>query len=303
MLTLFTTAKPFTGHAGIIQRNALRSWKLLHPQAEVILFGDEEGAAEVCEELDLRHEPHVERHESGMKYLNYLLDRAQGIARHKYLCYLNCDIILLEDFRAAFEIACRWRAQFLLVSRRWDTDVAKPINFNNPTWAADLRRKALSEGLKQRETYVDFFVFQRGVYTDVPSLVVGRSYWDWWFVGRALEIGIPVVDCSDFVVPVHQNHDYGYHPAGKMGTHEDGLAMRNYELAGGEARLRWIDDATHRLRCSGHISFNPRRYKRTFREMRRFLTYRVWLPLWHLVLDVTRPVRSVLGLRSKDVRS
>jgi hypothetical protein len=47
MLTFFTTAKPFVGHSGIIQRNALRSWKLLDPDVEVILFGDEEGAAEV----------------------------------------------------------------------------------------------------------------------------------------------------------------------------------------------------------------------------------------------------------------
>lgn len=35
----FTTAKPFVGHNGVIQRNALRSWTLLHPGVEVILFG------------------------------------------------------------------------------------------------------------------------------------------------------------------------------------------------------------------------------------------------------------------------
>jgi hypothetical protein len=58
MLTLFTTAKAFEGHHGVIQRNALKSWKLLHPDVEVILFGDDRGAAEVCAELALRFEPH-----------------------------------------------------------------------------------------------------------------------------------------------------------------------------------------------------------------------------------------------------
>ena len=48
MLTFFTTAKPFKGHSAIIQRNALKSWTLLDPDIEVILFGDEEGAAEVA---------------------------------------------------------------------------------------------------------------------------------------------------------------------------------------------------------------------------------------------------------------
>jgi hypothetical protein len=34
MITIFTTAKPFLGHSGIIQRNALQSWTLLHPETE-----------------------------------------------------------------------------------------------------------------------------------------------------------------------------------------------------------------------------------------------------------------------------
>ena len=38
MLTLFTTAKAFTGHSEIIQRNALKSWTLLHPDVEIILW-------------------------------------------------------------------------------------------------------------------------------------------------------------------------------------------------------------------------------------------------------------------------
>src|SRR5260370_28141611 len=105
MLTFFTTAKPFRGHDGIIQRNALKSWTLLDPDVEVIVFGDEEGAADVCGEMGLRHEPHVERHESGLKYLNYMFERAQKIARHHYLCYANCDIILMMDFREALEKA------------------------------------------------------------------------------------------------------------------------------------------------------------------------------------------------------
>ena len=79
MLTFFATAKPFSGQNAIIQRNALESWKQLSPEVEVILFGDEPGAAEICGELGLRHEPQVKRHEGGMKYLNYMFERAQKI--------------------------------------------------------------------------------------------------------------------------------------------------------------------------------------------------------------------------------
>ena len=93
----------------MIQRNALASWKLLHGDVEVILFGDDAGAAEVCDELGLRHEPIVVRHESGAKYLNSIFSRVQEIARHEYLCFSNCDIVLMDDFRRAFEKAKDWR--------------------------------------------------------------------------------------------------------------------------------------------------------------------------------------------------
>src|ERR1700739_4962358 len=103
MLTLFSTGKPFRGHSGIIQRNALKSWTLLHPDVEVILFGDDNGAAQAASDLGLCHEAHVERNEHGSKRLDYMFARAQLIARHDLLCYINCDIILMQDFCRALQ--------------------------------------------------------------------------------------------------------------------------------------------------------------------------------------------------------
>src|SRR5882762_10409900 len=80
----------FAGHSGVIQRNALTSWTRLHADVEVILFGDDAGAAEIARELGLRHEPHVERNRFGTKRIDYMFARAQEIARHDVLCYSNC---------------------------------------------------------------------------------------------------------------------------------------------------------------------------------------------------------------------
>ena len=93
MLTLFTTAKPFQGHSAIIQRNALESWRRLDPNIEVILLGDDPGAAEVCQELALRYEPHIERKENGTKTVHSIFGQAQQMARHEHICYCNCDIV------------------------------------------------------------------------------------------------------------------------------------------------------------------------------------------------------------------
>src|ERR1700750_1586125 len=145
MLTFFTTAKAFLGHDGVIQRNALASWKRLDPEIEVILFGDDAGAAEVCARMGLRHERHVTRHESGTKYVDFIFKRAQEIARHEYLCFSNCDILLAEDFRLAFEKVRKWREKFLFVARRWDVDVTEPIAFDRVEWARELRDLAIKK--------------------------------------------------------------------------------------------------------------------------------------------------------------
>lgn len=305
MLTLFSTPKPFVGHSGIIQRNALQSWKRLHPSVEVILFGDEEGAASTCVELGLRHEPHLERHESGLKYLNSLFSRAQQIAQHDYLCYSNCDIVLLADFWKAFEKARAWRKKFLMLGRRWDTNVTGPIDFSRPSWASDLRHLAVTSGVLQHPGFIDFFVFPKGLYDRVPPLVVGRSYWDHWLVWKALSDGVDLLDCSPFVVPVHQNHDYGYHPDGKRGTDRDNLALRNRVLCGNGRHLRSSLDSTHRLSSEGDIRRNFLRPMIRSMPFGRVYYGRILLKMQEQcqsLINKTFWVRDRIGLRRETLR-
>ena len=288
MITFFTTAKPFRGHSATIQRNALKSWTLLHPDIEVILFGDDEGAAEVAADLGLRHEAHVERHESGMKYLHHIFGRAQEIARHDYLCYCNCDILLTDDFGRAFEKARGWRREFLLIARRWDTNITEAVDFGARDWRARIRNAALRTGVQQAYDFIDFFVFSKGLYSGLPPLVIGRSYWDHWLIWKALSQGAAVLDASHYMVAVHQNHDYGYHPAGKQGTNEDALARRNIELAGGRQHLRTLIHSTHGITKNGRIRRTP---------FRRLLQCDAVLGLRQAVLEKTFPLRNRLGLR------
>jgi hypothetical protein len=315
MLTFFTTGKPFRGHDGIIQRNALKSWKMLHPDVEVIFFGDEEGAAEVCQEYGLRHEPMVERFNGKMPYINFMFARAQQVARHDYVCYCNCDIILFSDFLKAFQKARAWRKRFLLIGRRWDTDVPELIHFDQADWAGRLRDSALARGSQQDEYWIDFFLFPKGLYVDIPALIVGYCYWDNWMVWRASSLRVPVLDASAFAVTVHQNHPYSAESQRIKGVANDPLSLRNLELIGGKKHLLHIDAATHRFNSRGRIwSCGYRLYLHTasvlFRRARwfwpfatDFLLYKLWNPVWHWALGITRPARSVLGLRSKSARA
>jgi hypothetical protein len=300
MLTIFTTPKPFRGHINVIQRNALKSWSLLHPDVEVILFGDDEGAAEAARDFGIHHEPYVHRDETGMKRLDYMFGKAQAIARHDVVCYVNCDIILTVDFRRAVErVRAKYR-RFLMVGHRWDTPITRPVDYSDPCWAEKVRSLALSTNDQRNEWFIDYFAFSSGAYGgDFPPFVIGTVRWDNWLIWKALNSRIPVIDASAVVVAIHQNHDYSYHPQGKQGVWEGDEARRNHELAGGWRYLRNLSHATFELSSDGRIrSTWLRKRRREIDEIRknpRGLPSRIWYSL----LDLTYDSRHAIGLNRR----
>lgn len=293
MLTLFATPKPFEGHIGVIQRNAIRSWKAIHLDVEILLFGDEPGAAECCAEFGLVHIPEVERNETGNKYVRGVFGRAQQMARHDVLCHVNCDILLPPDFLPAVMAAAGVQAKFLMVARRWDLEITQPLEPSPPVWR-QLQQRAASEGLQRGPEWIDLFAFRRGLYAEIPPLVIGRIAWDNWLVWNARAQGAAVVDASEVLQPIHQNHDYGYHPQGATGVWNDAIAARNRELAGGPAHIFTMEDATHFLTSHG-LRRNWICNLAPWRRAARALRSRAWF--W--LLGTTRPVRHALGLRAK----
>lgn len=295
MVTIFSTPKPFQGHNAVIQRNALESWKRLHADAEVILFGDEPGAAEACAELGIRHEPKVERSHihPRLPVATYLFNRAQEIARHPWLCYLNCDNILMGDFCEAVKRVSEWRKSFLLVGKQWGLDISKPIDFRNAHWEEELRVEALKRGAR-REWELDYFAFPKGMYLDMPPLIVGRIYWDYWMVWKARSVSAPVVDASSAVVVVHQNHEAAYvrEPKARLGIFVDPGAKWNYELAGSGRNLYDYDGCSHVLTRRGEVVRTIWRGQR--RKLKQFL--------WRVFIQRTAPLRSRFGLRRETLR-
>ena len=296
MLTLFSTPKPFAGHIDVIQRNALRSWQQIDPDVEVLLFGDDAGAAEVCRELGVRHVPNVRKNPHGTKYLASLYEQAQELARHDLLCHVNCDIVLLEDFRQALQTVAGKSSPFLMAGRRWDVDIREPLDFSRSDWRMEVRELALRANRQRPSQWIDYFVFRRGLFRDrIPEFVIGRPGWDNWLLWYARSSGAQLIDASAVVRAVHQNHDYGYHPDGEKGVWEGQEAQENYKLLEGHKKFRTLDNATHLLRADGlHENY------RHWLVQGRRNAYDHLSPAWFRLLTLTRPLRHRLGLRHKD---
>jgi len=250
MLTLFSIPKPFHGHTGVIQRNALESWALLKPACEILLLGEDEGVAEAAKEFGATHIPHVAKNEHGTPLISAIFAQAQAQGRHERQCYVNADIILMNDFARAMERVAHGGAPSVAIGSRWDCDIKEPLNFS-AGWEETLRADALARGNRQRDWLIDYFCFTRGVWGDIPPFAVGRTVWDNWLLYRARAAGARLVDVTPVVVAIHQNHDYGHIKSSTQGAYKGPEAARNLELAGGEAHCFSIKDATHVLTPQG----------------------------------------------------
>jgi hypothetical protein len=287
VLTLFTIPKPFNGQIAVTQRNALKSWTRLAPYAEVIVFGEEEGTAEVCHELGLRHQRQIERNEFGTPYLNDAFNRAQRLARHEWLCYANCDIVLTSDFMQAFSRVKAWRLQWLMVGERWNTDVGGPLDFQ-AGWEAALHQRATALGRRPARDAIDYFVFSRGLFAGFPPFAVGRPCWDLWTIWWMRHRRVPVVDVSPVMMAIHQNHDYSHLPEGPQSVRQGQEVSGNRALVASWRHMYTLDDASHVLDTGGvHRTYThwPVQTRRELNNLR------------NRVAVATGPTRRCLGLR------
>lgn len=291
MLTIFACPKPFTNpHIALIQRNAITSWTLLRPKPEIILFGDEPGTSEICQELGLRYVPEIARSEFGTPLVSDIFEKAQQLATYDILCYVNADIILMSDFIWAIEQVKQWRKQFLIVGQRYDVDIREFWNFSRYDWENQLRMLAIQSGKQQAPGAVDYFVFPKGLFMDIPPFAIGRFTWDSWLVWRAISTKSAVVDVTPCVLVVHQNHDYSHAVGDEVWVRKGEEAQRNLELSGG-----W----TH------HYSTANANFILTHTGIRKalgghYLVAR--LDVWkRRLIDWTRPLRHVIGLRKRTL--
>jgi hypothetical protein len=252
VLTVFSIPKAFEGHFGMIQRNALRSWVALGEAVQVVLVGDEPGVAEAALEFGVIHASEVARSERGTPRIDDAFARVATVAEHPVRCFVNADVLLLDDFLPAVGSVGAVFDRYLVVGETRDLDIRDELSLGTASERAALRARGFAEGDSRGATAIDYFVFTAGLFDPIPPFVVGRARFDNWLVWRARTRG-PVVDATRAVVPVHQRHDYAHVTGGFEEAHFGGEALRNEELAGGSRRAYTIFDASHRLRANGTV--------------------------------------------------
>ena len=206
MLTIFAIPKPFYGHIDIIQRNAIKSWSLLQPKCEIILFNDEKNTTcRVAKEFGIPCITDVKRDKFGVPLFKDVFTKILEQSKNKLLASVSPDVILMNDFPRAVEQMSF--PDFLMMGRAWNLDVKEKIDFNSVNWEQELRKRINKEGKLEGMSAGNYWIFPRYLKFNFLSFTPGLRGVDNWLIYETKRQKIPVIDTTEAVDVIHQNHE------------------------------------------------------------------------------------------------
>ena len=237
---IYTMTRPFVGEFDTIQLNTFRAWQALGLDMAVFCERSYD-ALYMRDTLGFDGITGVRTNSSAIPLVNAIIALGETLGLRNYhdtfVC-ANADNIFLPDFLTAIPIVAAKSTErrfngFCAVGRRTNLDVAHKLDFTAPAIfdeLADAAKKAQSEGHLASYHAVDWFAYlPAGLFGDVPDFAIGRGQYDCWLLNRAVEAGALVVDVTDAVTVIHQNHSPATATSGRWGEES---AMSNRELAG-----------------------------------------------------------------------
>ena len=245
MITIFSIPKAFEGDIGVIQRNAIASWRRLGPNVQIVLFGSDPGIAEAAAEFRARHERDIAANDYGTPLVSDAFARIRGIATSPLLMYTNADLLYDGTLLSAVETVAD-KTAFLMSGRCWDTKISEDLTVaTSESWHV-LFSEHRTRGRLRGPAGMDYFVFPRAMPLDMPRLAVGRPGWDCWLAWHCLMNGIPVINATKSVIAIHQNHSYSSLRLGyqhRKGPERD----LNHRAAGGLGHMLTLREANWHL--------------------------------------------------------
>lgn len=175
MITFFTSTRPFVGEFAEIQREAVESWAIAVPGAQIVVVG-----------------PEVATNKQGIVLVSDVWRIGIEYAKHEWICALNSDNVVFSDIGTAVVALERVRRPFV-VGQRWNMPNDGSGNVElNPTIGG-----------------MDWFLFRRDTVParQIPPFTVGQGRYDRWLLWAALEKwGMTVIDATKDVTVVHLDH-------------------------------------------------------------------------------------------------
>jgi hypothetical protein len=241
VITILSSPKPFVGNDKTNQYKAINSWKKID-NAEIFLFGDEEGIDEAGRELNVRVFKNIIKSKSGMPLFSSIISLANVAGSNLIQMYINCDIIINDTIISALRAITL--NKFLLVGER--IDLGEGINVDLST--VDYKKKLLQLYREKKidfhgPTGVDYFIFQKGLWESLPEIIIGRGGYDSALIAHCKREEIPLIDGTGIIIALHQFHNYNHIKGGLKTVFYGEDAMINNRAQGGKYGGNWVSDS------------------------------------------------------------
>ena len=204
MITIYSTFRSFEKKRyNKIQKDAFRSWMKLDPKPQIIIMGDDPGTKEVCENNGFLHIPQIETSKAGTPYVNSLIDTAEAHAENDIMLLVSGDIIIDQDTIDAARAVSASLPEFCVCARKQHVEIKKVDNEKKierikwATWQAG-----------------DYWLHSKGIFSGMPSFLIGRHLVERWMYRLCCNKNA-LVDASDIVTVLHQNHPRDFKPKHK----------------------------------------------------------------------------------------
>tara|TARA_X000001036_G_scaffold354827_1_gene336524 strand:+ start:672 stop:1532 length:861 start_codon:yes stop_codon:yes gene_type:complete len=243
MITFFSAPRPFKNIFSVIQQNAISSWINLKGEKEILLFSNES----VMKDESIVYNKKFKCNNLGTPLISSLFSEAIKSGSWPVFCFINADIILPENFLDIVKKCKNQFQDFLLIGRRNDINLKSKINFSDKENLKLIWRDAKKSASLHGIWGIDYFVFTKNTWGDIPDFAIGRFMYDNWLIWEARRRHIPVIDASNELFILHQNHGYnskGFHGEDSVRNGEEALV--NKKLFG-KAWNFGIHDSTHEI--------------------------------------------------------
>lgn len=217
-MKIYTYPRPFDGLFKTIQYNAIMSWMQL--PVEVVLIGDDDSVLKFAKEYGLRC-LQVKTNSLGTPLVPAIFEAANEDSRGKFV-FINSDIILFPSFYRSAKKCYGTYNRCLGIGQRTDMNVKERIEFDSG-WEDRLWVRVENQGRLHQHWGIDYFVCKGHIWDEIPDFYLGRYAYDNWLVATAIKNDVPVIDMTEVVLAVHQNHHrvYNREEEGKQEVHHN----------------------------------------------------------------------------------
>jgi len=187
-----------------MQLNSLRSWIALEHEKEIYVFNRDDSVKDMCKNIDVKLvEDYESSPHSDIPTWRAMRNFAHSISTDDdIIIWVNSDVMfdesLIETIRQVLQNKIE---NFVLVGQKYDwSNFYKLDN--------EFKIGSLSPLVKHGEYAIDYFIFKKNLFENVPGFFIARQKFDNYLLSKAINEYF-TIDCTNTLLCVHHRHDYG----------------------------------------------------------------------------------------------